>query len=708
MVKFSTLRRRAVRRALGALSLSAALLLASTSANVSLHANQEETEAAPVDSGVAVPDDLSGESLEAIDAALATSLSPSLEVLFDLSKSSEERLTAAAEIDRIAQQIQVTSPALNVLKRHLLRRSALISAAVRASEAPTAGATTNTHTAQLAQAVNETEAMLNSIANGGGWVTYLRLAELKSGAASSATMEQVIRNLTTSESMNNAQLVFMNRPAFQNLKAALETAVAAETPAAEEAAARTALTARVNSLVSALLAYEKHALAADAERARTEWRSLRSRFPAAADVMRTVVNEHYFNHNVHFTVSEQLLSRLISDYRTESGCIADCIMGAWVTGSQTTSVDVRADIKPSNTMARFDLTVNGNTQSNTKAQKSPATVWTNGNHYFWMNRSVFFDGRNVSATPANFSVDTNSRTVGLATKYDGIPIIRGIVRRMASQKIAESKPQADAMTADRLRDEALPKFQSETDSQFATGNDTLSKMLNSLERRGVGPDSISARSSNTQIAVSSRTIGIARLGGSLQPPAVLMANGASAQIHESALNNAIDALGFQGRDIPEKEFVTELEVALSDLFQREIKLTNGEPAPAAEGEADEAPTVFLFSKLDPIRVRFNNGQIILQLRTGIRQEGKEEIPEETVTIPISMTLENGKIVVNPGNIAVTGRPTRSVQIKRVLARRIVRKELSPTIDLQAAGDKTLPVTITHIELNDGWLTTEMQ
>lgn len=661
-----------------------------------------------MDSGVAVPDDLSGESLEAIDAALATSLSPSLEVLFDLSKSSEERLTAAAEIDRIAQQIQVTSPALNVLKRHLLRRSALISAAVRASEAPTAGATTNTHTAQLAQAVNETEAMLNSIANGGGWVTYLRLAELKSGAASSATMEQVIRNLTTSESMNNAQLVFMNRPAFQNLKAALETAVAAETPAAEEAAARTALTARVNSLVSALLAYEKHALAADAERARTEWRSLRSRFPAAADVMRTVVNEHYFNHNVHFTVSEQLLSRLISDYRTESGCIADCIMGAWVTGSQTTSVDVRADIKPSNTMARFDLTVNGNTQSNTKAQKSPATVWTNGNHYFWMNRSVFFDGRNVSATPANFSVDTNSRTVGLATKYDGIPIIRGIVRRMASQKIAESKPQADAMTADRLRDEALPKFQSETDSQFATGNDTLSKMLNSLERRGVGPDSISARSSNTQIAVSSRTIGIARLGGSLQPPAVLMANGASAQIHESALNNAIDALGFQGRDIPEKEFVTELEVALSDLFQREIKLTNGEPAPAAEGEADEAPTVFLFSKLDPIRVRFNNGQIILQLRTGIRQEGKEEIPEETVTIPISMTLENGKIVVNPGNIAVTGRPTRSVQIKRVLARRIVRKELSPTIDLQAAGDKTLPVTITHIELNDGWLTTEMQ
>lgn len=708
MVKISILRRRAVRRALGTLSLSAAMLAASTSANVSLHANQEETEAAPVETGLAVPDDLSGEALEAIDAALATSLGPSLEIAFDAAKSSQERLAAAGEIERIAQGINATSPALNVLKRHLLRRSALIIAAVRASEASTEGSPANSHSAQLAQAVSETEAMLNAMSNGAGWLTYLHLADLQSGTASSEMKEQAIRNLTTSESMNNAQLVFLNRPAFQNLKAALESAVAAEAPAADEAAARTALTNRINSLVSALLAYEKNALAVDAEKARTEWRSLRSRFPAAADVMRTVVNEHYFNHNVHFTVSEELLSRLISDYRTESGSIADCIMGAWVTGSQTTSVDVRADIRPSTTTARFDLSVNGNTQSNTKAQKSPATVWTNGNHYFWMNRSVFFDGRNVSATPANFSVDTNSRTVGLATKYDGIPIIRGIVRRMASQKIAESKPQADAMTADRMRDEALPKFQSETDSQFSTGNDTLSKMLNSLERRGVGPDSISARSSNTQIAVSSRTIGISRLGGSLQPPSVLMSNGAAAQVHESALNNAIDALGFQGRDIPEKEFVTELEVALSDLFQREIKLTNGEPAPVAEGEADEPPTVFLFSKSDPIRVRFDNGQIILQLRTGIRQEGKEEIPEETVTIPISMTLENGKIIVNPGNIAVTGRPTRSVQIKRVLARRIVRKELSPTFDLQAAGDKTLPVTVTHIELNDGWLTTEMQ
>lgn len=705
---FSVWRIRSVRGAWTALSLSAAMLIASASSGTLLQATQDAAAEAVQDVVLTRPEDISDETLEGIDGELAKAVGPKLTTLFDPQQPADARKAAATEILSVVSGMDTSTPVRDNLKRRLIRRATLLRQAIEASEVPAVTAATDASSNALPEAITAAEVMLSSMTNGEGWVTYLHLAELKSGTAAPAVKEQVIRNLTPSSEMENAQLVFLTRPAFQNLKAALESSVAAGSYTADEAAAKAGLKVYVDNLLASLLAYEKQTLASDAEKARTAWRSLRSRYPAAAEVLRPVVNENYFNHNVHFTVSETLLSRLISDYRSETGCIADCIMGAWVTGSQTTSIDVRADIRPSLNTASFDLNVSGNTQSNTKAQKSPATVWTAGNHYFWMNRSVHFDGRHVSATPATFSVDTNSRTVGLATEYDGIPIIRGIVRKMAAQKIAESKPKSEALTASRLREEALPKFESETNTQFSTGNDTLTKVLDSLDRRGVAPDSISTRSSNTHIAVSSRTIGVSRLGGSLQPPAALIAQGAAAQIHESALNNAIDALGFQGRDIPEKDFVKELEVALSDLFQREIKLTNGEPTPPAEGEADEPPTIFLFSKTDPIRVRFDNGQIILSLRTGIRQEGKEEIPEETVTIPISMSLQNGKVIVEPGNIAVTGRPTRSVQIKRVLARRIVRKELSPTIDLQAAGDKTLPLTITHIELVDGWLTAEMQ
>jgi hypothetical protein len=202
----------------------------------------------------------------------------------------------------------------------------------------------------------------------------------------------------------------------------------------------------------------------------------------------------------------------------------------------------------------------------------------------------------------------------------------------------------------------------------------------------------------------------------MQPPSALIATGAAVQLHESTLNNAIDALGLQGRTILEKDLAKELEVALTDLFQREIKLTKkDDPQPAAAEGAPEPPTSFVFSSSDPIRVHFNNNQITLVLRAGVLQEGKDAIPEQIITIPIAMSLQGGKVVLEPGTIGVASREetdrlkqiTRANQIRRILGRRMIRRELNGTIDLQAAGDKTLPVTVTLIQLIDGWLSAEM-
>ena len=202
----------------------------------------------------------------------------------------------------------------------------------------------------------------------------------------------------------------------------------------------------------------------------------------------------------------------------------------------------------------------------------------------------------------------------------------------------------------------------------------------------------------------------------MQPPSALIATGAAVQLHESALNNAIDALGLQGRTILEKDLAKELEVALTDLFQREISLTKkDDPQPAvAEGEP-EPPTSFVFSSSDPVRVHFNHNQITLVLRAGVIQEGKDAIPEQIISIPIAMSLQGGKVVLEPGTIGVASKEeadrlkqiTRANQIRRILGRRMIRRELSATIDLQAAGDKTLPLTVSMIQLIDGWLSAEM-
>ncbi len=724
MITLSALRKRSACRALGVMSLSMAMLVASASSGTSLHATQDEP-AAPQEPAATpsikaaelkVPNDFTAEAIEAVDGELAKKITPLLETLFDASQPADARKAAATELQSATSAMSATSPESESLKRRLHRRVLLLSASISASEAPAAAVAPGASGKAVSSAASKAGTALGLVRNGNLWVDYLHLTELQTGSAALPLLQQVRKNLTPADSMDERQRSFMTKVELQELAAAVDGAIAAASYEGDDDGAKNEQQSQIGILIGSLLSYEQTQIAAEAEKSRAAWRVLRNRFPAAAVVLRPVVNEHYFNHNLHFTVSEELLSRLLSDYRSETGCIADCIMGAWVTGSQNTDINVRADIQPSLSTARFNLDVNGNTRSNTKAQKDPATVWTNGNHYFWIRQSVAFDGETVNSSPATISVDTNSRTVGLATKYDRIPIIRGIVRRMAAQKIAESKPQSDALTASRLREEALPKFEDETRQQFSDANSSLQKTRDSLERRGVAPDSISARSSNTHIAVSSRTIGIARIGGSTLPPAALLATGAAAQIHESALNNSIDALGFQGRAVPEKDFAKELEVALSELFQRDIKLWDGESEPAPAGEEPEPPTVFVFSNTDPIRVRFASGKIILVLRMGVRQEGREEIPEQIITIPATLTLQDGKIIYEPGNIGVASREeadrlkqvTRANQIRRIMNRRIVRKEMNPTIDLQAAGDKTLPVTATLIHMADGWLTTEFK
>ncbi|MBL8816082.1 MAG: hypothetical protein JNL58_08635 [Planctomyces sp.] len=710
------------RTATGTMLASLALLGASCIQNAPLIAVQEEAAEQPVAQTreLRIPSDISEESIEGVDAALASSISPLLSTVFNSEESAEARKAAVAELEKQISAISTTAPGSTELKTRLERRVSLMSAAINAMEVADVSPPTASSLAAVAAEAEAIGTWLKGVRNGDLWSVYLHLEELKSSEKAAGALAQVSQNLIVGEGMSDDQKAFLARPRLEGLREKIAAAVAAAASTTDEATARAELKSHVNDLVISILSYERDSLVADAEKSRAAYLGIRNRFPAAADVLRPVIMSYYFNHNLHITVSETLLSRLVSDYRTESGCIADCIMGAWVTGSQSTDLQVSADIRPSASVASFQIQVNGNTRSNTTAQKDPATVFTRGDHYFFMAKPVTFSGRSVVGGPAGISVDVNSTTTGVRTKYDGIPLFGGIINNIARKEVAKSKPQSEAVTKDRLTEEALPKFETEVGNQLRELNDTLSKTLNSLDSRGVGPESISARSSNTHIAVSSRTMNSGRLGGSVQPPTLLSPRGMAVHVHETALNNSLDALGFNGRSIPEDQVVVELEKALSDLLQRDVKLSKDEEKPAEEapkeGEAPEPPTTFVFSKTDPIRVHFSGNQIVLILRTGVQQEGKEEIPEQEITVPIGMSVSAGKLVMEPSEIKVSSREetnrakqvTRAAQIRRILNRRIVRREIDATFDLQAAGDKSLPLTLTLMELADGWLTAEIQ
>ncbi|MCA9057666.1 MAG: hypothetical protein KDA85_04180, partial [Planctomycetaceae bacterium] len=436
---------RRVRSALAALAVSASAFGSVFLQNVDLRARQDEAQVHAA-AGLHVPTDMTQEEIERIHAETAARLGPHLRTVFSSEASAEERKSAISEVRTALAGLPSDSPEGQSMARRINRRVSLIEAGIAATEIKDVTPPTAEQAAAIGAAAAKADQWLRGVTGGSGWKEYLHLQQL--GASPDLTvLQQVSHNLTPSDALSEEQRTFLAKPALTELKQTIDTAVAAMNYDGDEAAARAQLTELVDAVVSNLLAWEDKQLAPNAEAVREAYHNLKIRFPAAADQLQAVLMANYFNHNVHITVSERLLSRVVSDFRSETGTIADCIMGAWVTGSQVTDVTVTADVRPSTTAARFELVANGNTRSNTTAQKSPAVVFTQGNHYFRMVHPAAFDGRHVTSGQGTISVDANNTTTGIRTEYDGIPLIGDIVRNIAAKEVAKSRPQSESLTA---------------------------------------------------------------------------------------------------------------------------------------------------------------------------------------------------------------------------------------------------------------------
>ncbi|MCH2200800.1 MAG: hypothetical protein MK102_02435 [Fuerstiella sp.] len=481
----------------------------------------------------------------------------------------------------------------------------------------------------------------------------------------------------------------------------------------------------VNSILTAANRFEETCNATDADAVRVAWQQL-SLNTSVMEILRPVFMTHYFNHNFHVTLSEPMLSRFVSDYRTRNGSIAECILGAWVTGSQVTSASVSADIRRSTEKGHFLLRLDGQTSSNTQGRKRPATIFTRGNHTFQINAPVYFDGESLRTGEAKIDVNTNNRTVRVKTDYDGWPILGPLARKIARQKAQEKRGQSEFIAAKKIASRALPEFNTEINERFSEANSSIQdELFAGLRAKGVGPDSISSRSSESHLAVSSRMMGTARLGGTGQPFAPLPALGVAIQVHETAINNLIDGLELGGRAIREDEFMDELSSSLSELFQRDIKLDDaGEVSEVTTDESagsdTENPATFIFDEENPVRVRIEKNVIVLVLQLGIEQEGKDSLPKHRIEVPIGLGITGSEIVLLPPDkltdirttamerVSAIRRAGTANQIRRIIRARLPERKLDGGVDITASSTKTIRLQTIALSSQDGWLYVELQ
>lgn len=581
--------------------------------------------------------------------------------------------------------------------------------------------------AAIESALKDLAADLQKISGGSAWNSYVLAEELRTALAgegeASGVVQKSLNRLSNLEKLNDEQRAFLTRQAFADLKSALQAYLE---DAGREIAPidQAAVHSELKTLVEALEGYESTSRVTSARQARDSYRKLSGMLPDGGELLGKALRAHYFNYNLHVIASEGLMSRLVGEVRNETGPVRDFILGANVSGTQMTRSEVGVDLKPSNSNAALDITVSGVVRSSTQGVTPEATIFTSGYHRFWAAKEVRFDGDSLQVQPARIYVDANNTTTGARTKISGVPLIGGFTEGIARSEARKKRPQSEAIAASRVSDRVLPKFNSEVDEQIEKANvDLQEKLIKKLEEADLFPSARRIYTTDSQLLYSSRTMSDHELGGSRPFQPAVPSKGLLLQLHESVANNALDRMALAGRTLSEDELKVEIEKSLSDLLGREVKL--GESAESEEkpaeaevaAEDEDVPSTFVFDDSDPIRVRFRGNEIELVIRAALKQEGKEDIPAQEISVPLVIVVEGDNLNISAGRVRVSPveKPeslqtqiARAGVIRKKIDRAIVSKTVDGTVELERDNGSPLALKVQTLTSRNGWLSLTLE
>ena len=465
----------------------------------------------------------------------------------------------------------------------------------------------------------------------------------------------------------------------------------------------------LKALLAALDQYELNQSKVAAAEARRAYSAVQAAGGSGVSRLTNVLARHYLNYNLRIDASEAFLTKVVNQHRLDNGYVDDCILGAKVDGCQTTVSEVSVQLCPSNEHARINLVVTGHINSNTQGVTPQATVFTWGDHYFTAQKEIDFDGEQFWTGPAMVSVNANNYTTGAQTKFSGVPLFGRLADSIAVHEAENRRPESEAIAASRVTDRVVPQLDTEDNRDFgAQGANSLSLQKRIATWRGLGvyPDTKSYKSSDTNLYVNARVMAGDELGGAAPKP--IHGSGVTLQIHESLINNSTDRAGLQGQTMTQDQVADLLDERISKLLGRSLRVKPVEK----DTDEDKGPNTLIFNATDPIRVHAANGELNLTIRAAFRQEGKEDIPEQIVTLPIRFSVQGTKLVVERGEVSVAPaeKPdnvakqiTTAGVIKAKFENAMPRRELDRVLKIERPDHTTANATITRVDLVDGWV-----
>ena len=413
--------------------------------------------------------------------------------------------------------------------------------------------------------------------------------------------------------------------------------------------------------------------------------------------------------NLRLMVTESFLNRVIARDETRPGEVRDFIMGAQVSGRQTTATRVRLDLRPSADKATGALVLNGTTQSETTGVTPQAMVDVASQQEFVAVKEIFFDGMKFSTRHAVVHVRAKNQTLGAKTPLTGT-LFGGIANRIAYREAERRRPEAEAVARDKVAERVYPEFDNTIDKQLATANEQLEGTVRRL-MKGANLMPLSQQVSTTdtslsycaQFATDAPTSSTTALESQMTGD-----EGLHLLVHESLLNAFVGRSGLKGMTTTDREIKAML--APFEYKAGGDELEKAEPPVGLPG-IDSILTDIEFDETDPLTIRIEKNSAIVTMRAKFKPAGQDILPALEMTIPYTTTVVGDKVVAAPGKVQVKSLDGPSESETEKLTMKLVSQGIEASL-VKLAVDRALPASlwpvggsvpqVVRIVSDDGW------
>ncbi|MDX1964276.1 MAG: hypothetical protein SFX18_14070 [Pirellulales bacterium] len=352
---------------------------------------------------------------------------------------------------------------------------------------------------------------------------------------------------------------------------------------------------------------------------------------------------HYRNANFRVSLSEQILNRLIPAQPAETEQVRERVAGVAANGQSTMFSDVRVRLLPHNSAWNFSFDITGQVDSQTTSRSGPVTFLNRGYSNYYAQKNVLISPAGIHTQPATVSADNRTRLARLRTDYDNVPIMSSIVRNYALRAHEESRPLAQREVSQKVAVKASRKVDSEVDSRMAALEKRLTEQfLPRLERWSLTPQVVDLHTTPTRAVARLRLAGDLQLAAHTARPLLMSDSLASAQLHETLLNNILDQMEVAGRSFTVAELLTHLR-----------EKTGAMRATLPADLPDDVRVTFIDE--DPLSIRCQEGRIELTLAIAELKQAQRVWRDFEVTVAYRLVPRGLQLqLVRDGTIDLGG------------------------------------------------------